>query len=396
MNRKTILFVHQSSELYGSDKTLFCLVRDLKNTNLYTPIVVLPHEGPLKDILRKENIKVIVAPVTKVSRKMFKIGNLLLLPFKLLKALRHLKKELKGETIDLIHSNTLAVLLGAFYAKQEKIKHLWHVHEIIEHPRAVNKTYSVFVDKFSDLVVYNSKASLDALCNKRTSLINKSQVIWNGLDREAPKTPNLEVSKIRKTLFKGYNLDTQYIGLVGRINRWKGHLLMLEAYHKVSKNHPNTKLIFIGSPPPNQEFFRDSVLHKIKELGIESHCEIVSFRENIWPLYDSLDIVVVPSTEPEPFGLVAIESMLSQKLVIAANHGGLREIIAHEKTGLLFVPNDVNDLALKLTKSIEEKEYSNQLAASGFQSVISDFCLEKYVSSFRKVYLEIESKQVKE
>ena len=176
------------------------------------------------------------------------------------------------------------------------------------------------------------------------------------------------------------------------IMEYDSSLFLKGKFQKVSKNHPNTKLIFIGSPPPNQEFFRNSLLQKIKGLGIESHCEIIPFRENIWPLYDSLDIVVVPSTEPEPFGLVALESMLSQKLVIAANHGGLREIIAHEKTGLLFVPNDDNDLALKLTKSIEDKEYSDQLAASGFQSVISDFCLEKYVSSFIKVSLEIATK----
>ena len=57
-----------------------------------------------------------------------------------------------------------------------------------------------------------------------------------------------------------------------------------------------------------------------------------TYMASIW---DSIDIAVVPSTEPEPFGLVALEAMLAKKPVIAAKHGGLTEIIDENKTGFI-------------------------------------------------------------
>lgn len=73
---QNILFIHQSAELYGSDKTLLYLVANL-DKNKFFPIVILPDEGPLKIELEKENVKVIIAPVLKLYRKMFTPGNLL-------------------------------------------------------------------------------------------------------------------------------------------------------------------------------------------------------------------------------------------------------------------------------------------------------------------------------
>ena len=72
----TILIIHQSAELYGSDKTLLLLLKRLDKTKFY-PIVVLPNEGILKDELEKENIEVVIAPVLKLSRKMFTPKNIL-------------------------------------------------------------------------------------------------------------------------------------------------------------------------------------------------------------------------------------------------------------------------------------------------------------------------------
>ena len=57
-----ILFIHQSADLYGSDKTLLLLLRNIDKSRFY-PVVVLPNDGPLKMQLEKENIKVVIAPV---------------------------------------------------------------------------------------------------------------------------------------------------------------------------------------------------------------------------------------------------------------------------------------------------------------------------------------------
>jgi glycosyltransferase involved in cell wall biosynthesis len=55
--------------------------------------------------------------------------------------------------------------------------------------------------------------------------------------------------------------------------------------------------------------------------------------------------VVVPSTKPEPFGLVAIEAMAAGRSVIAANHGGISEIVVNGVTGTFVVPGSVESLS---------------------------------------------------
>ena len=72
---KNILFIHQSAELDGSDKTLLLLLKNLDKSK-YKPIVILPFDGPLKDALETEKIEVVIAPVLKLYRKMFTPKNI--------------------------------------------------------------------------------------------------------------------------------------------------------------------------------------------------------------------------------------------------------------------------------------------------------------------------------
>ena len=71
MNNKTILLIHQSAELYGSDKTLFYLAKSINEHPFLQAIVVIPNDGPLKKLLEENNIEVLISPVIKISRSMF-------------------------------------------------------------------------------------------------------------------------------------------------------------------------------------------------------------------------------------------------------------------------------------------------------------------------------------
>ena len=181
---KTILFIHQSADLYGSDKTLLYLVKSIKD--IANAIIVVPEEGPLTQEFKNLNIDVFIIPVIKVSRQLFTSLDFFKLPFEIYKALRVLRKKLGNRKIDLIHSNTIAVFLGALYSRKYNIKHIWHVHEIIQKPKIVAKVYPYLVQWFSDCVVFNSKASANHLYKNKPKLEKKSIIIYNGLDREEP------------------------------------------------------------------------------------------------------------------------------------------------------------------------------------------------------------------
>jgi len=373
----TILIIHQSAELYGSDKTLLLLLKHIDKTKFY-PVVVLPNEGILKDELEKENIEVVIAPVLKLSRKMFTPKNIFKFIKDIKKGISILDKLNKKHHFDIVYSNTLAVSLGMVYAKKRKIKHLWHVHEIIIRPKIIAAIYPKLLMIFSDLVVCNSIATQKNLTQRIPKLESKSIVIYNGI--EIPKGSNPDKINL------GFPVDNIVISLVGRISSWKGQQLLVSAFVILAKKHLNIKLVFLGSAPLNQEHFEISLKNKIAENKLQEHVVIFPFQKEIAKFWNSIDIAVVPSTEPEPFGLVAAEAMLAKKAVIASNHGGLAEIVIDDVTGFLVAPNDAIALAEAISKLIDNPELRTQFGKKGHERVINEFSIERHVDQFEAIF----------
>ncbi len=380
---KAVLFIHQSAELYGSDKTLLFLVKNLDKTN-YFPVVVIPSEGPLKTELEKTGCKVVIAPVLKLYRKMFSPANLFRFIRDIQNGLKTLKELHQQHHFDVIYSNTLAVLLGTFFARKSKIKHLWHVHEIIESPKLFTKLFVYLLKhKSTTTLVYNSLATA-TFWNQNPEMKAKTHVVHNGL--EIPKeTPQDTIVALRKDYFK-VSQDEVVIGLVGRISRWKGQLVLLKAFEMIQQNYPQARLVFIGSPPPAQNHFLETLQHEITSRNLNEKAIIIPFQETISAFWSSIDIAVVASTEPEPFGLVAVEAMLAKKPVIGANHGGLTEIIEEGQTGFLVTPKSETDLAEKLALLIQNKTLREEMGEKGNLRATKYFSVESYVSSFEKLF----------
>lgn len=386
---KNILFIHQSAELYGSDKTILMFISSLDKKE-YRSVVVLPFDGPLKKEFEKNDIKVVIAPVLKLYRKMFSIKNLIKFIEEYFLGMKELNKLHKEYDFDIVYSHTLASLIGILFARKKNIKHLWHVQEIIAQPSIVNKLFKSLLSwKYNHVAIYDSKETMLFWTKENPKLASKSDFIWNGLDVNQVKVPSPEeVDRIRKTEFL-LKENEIIIGLFGRINSWKGQPLLLEAFCKLSYEYPDVKLVYIGSAPPNQEFFEIELKSKIKEYALEDKVILIPFKEQIWAYWHSLDIAVVPSTEPEPFGMVAIEAMMAQKPVVAANHGGLTEIVIPEETGYLFQPNDSVDLKEKLISLVTDKTKRDLMGKKGQQRVLDFFTLEqhknKFVNTFDKL-----------
>lgn len=384
---KNILFVHQSAELYGSDKTLFLLVTQFKSRGI-NPIVLLPQTGPLLTLLQQHNIQVIISPVVKISRTMFGIKNLLSLPFQIRSSLKRIDKACEEIKIDLVYSNTLAVLIGLIYAKQRKLKHIWHIHEIIETPAVVKAIFKKLISlKTNSRLIYNSYATRE-FWEKGRANTEESSVVWNGISRESEQASDATVDDIKINLFGVRSTDI-VICLVGRINRSKGQQLLLSAFKKIAAENNSVKLVFIGSAPPQQEIYLDNLKLKIDECQLQDCVKIVPFQNNIWNIWQSIDIAVVPSTTPESFGLVAVEAMLCRKPVIAAKHGGITEIIIHEESGLLFEPNNSVALEMCLRTLIDDRIKREVLGQKGYNRAVANFTLDNYVTNIEHICLNI-------
>lgn len=390
LNLKNIIFVHQSAELYGSDKVLLLLCSEMVKEGTYHPIVIVPEEGPLIAQLEANQVEVHVAEVSKISRAVFTPVGLCKLMVSLFHGCRDINRILAGRKVTLVHSNTLAVLSGAIWSFFYRKKHIWHVHEIILAPKIVSKIFPRLVSFFSDLSIANSSLTEKWLLEEQPRLKPRSVVIFNGLP-EAPKPAEEKIAAFRHDV--GASAEDKIISLVGRISNWKGQFLLLDALGilKQQSKLVGVKVAIVGDTAPGKEFLLEELQQKIAVLELQSVVSHISFVNDVWPVWYGSDIAVVPSTEPEPFGMVAIEAMSAGTPVIAAGHGGLLDIIEHQKSGLLFEPRNANALADAVAQLLASPDLAAEIAHAAKLRQASCFSLAAQVKSTIAAYQQVEA-----
>lgn len=385
-NKISILFVHASSDLYGSDKVLLDLVRNI-DQNRFSPIVILPDKGPLFFLFQKTGIEVHGLPIAKISRSTLTFYGVLKLLYRIFTSVIGINKIVGCRKIDIVHSNTLAVVSGAFWSLVTKTKHVWHVHEIIEHPIIINKYYPKLVNMLSCRVVANSNATRNWLESAALKIATKSVTILNGLSQSPPVT-KIEKDEIR-SFCNAYD-DEIVVALVGRISRWKGQKIFIDALEILAERGiTNIRALIVGSPPPGQEHFKVELITYISESSASEYVFLLDHTDNVWPVWAACDIAVVPSIEPEPFGMVAIEAMSSHKPVIAANHGGLVEIVENGITGILVQPRDALALAIAIESLTNNAELRAKMGENGYVRQQTFFSLISHVNAFESQYIDI-------
>lgn len=380
---RNILFVHPSADMYGSDKVLLSLVEGLDRRR-YRPIVMLPCHGPLLVALKGAGVRCHIVPMGRVSRATLSLAGAFQLPGATWRSVRAISKAVASEQMHLVHSNTLAVLSGAIWSRLKGVPHAWHVHEIIERPGFVRKVYAWLLRLFATRVICNSHATMAPLLQDQPSLGNKTVVVWNGIQRQQSADPG-KSEVFRKQI--GVTDTDVLVALVGRINRWKGQDLLVESAELLERRGvANVRYVLVGSPPPGQEHFLKSLKIRIEGSMVRSKVTVMPFTSEIWTIWDACDIACIPSIEPEPFGMVALEAMTARKPVIAANHGGLAEIVVHDRTGLLFEPNSAEDLARAIESLVDNRSKRIAMGESGAHRAADLFSVKAYVSGISRVY----------
>jgi glycosyltransferase involved in cell wall biosynthesis len=347
-----VLVVHQSAELYGSDRSLLEVLSGIDRAR-FECIVCLPEHGPLEYELRRSEFEVHVLPLVKVGRAMFSVGGLLHLPGQIRSAILQLDGVLQGRRVDLVYTNTLAVLAGAFWAFFRRRPHVWHVREIIRKPAFVSVGFRFLAQRFSTRLICNSKGTQAWVDSGVAARHIKSAVIWNGVDSGAP--PADESTKKTSKLALGLNADLPLVLMMGRVNAWKGQDLLLDAVDQIYRKGIDAfQLALVGGPPPGQEQWMDNLRARVAHSPLAGKIHVQAFTPEVLQYYQAADMLVVPSREPEPFGRVAIEGMAAGLPIIAADHGGLSEIVESGTSGLLFKPNSTDQLASALEALIAD------------------------------------------
>ncbi len=186
--------------------------------------------------------------------------------------------------------------------------------------------------------------------------------------------------------------DGQIVMLPGRLSRWKGHELLIDALADMAKQAllpPSFRCLMVA-PAEGPETYRASLEWRIQANGLDSYVQIIDNCRDIVAAYMISDVVVSASTRPEAFGRVVAEGQAMGRPVIAPAHGAAPEILLPAVTGWLFTPGDTKSLSQSLQRALamtpQEREV---LASQARQHVEENFSAEKMKDETLALYQSV-------
>ena len=376
---RTILYVHPSDELYGSDRCLLDIVKGLPSND--RAVVILPVDLEYAGALSRE-LEAAGAIVERLD--MLVLRRALLRPGRLPELLRRfatgtlgIARLIRRYDADLLHSNTVAVVCGASAAALTRTPHLWHVHEHIgDEPRSYRMLIRLMVTLFPGRIVANSRSVARALVGASQNRLARTRVVENSVD------PSIQpVSRSRRG-----GEDPVVIGVVGRLSPRKGTAEAIEAARLLAKRGVRFRMRFAGDIPPGRQDLMDEYRRQVESAGLGTHVEFVGQVADIRVELERLDLLLLPSQRPEPFGLVVIEGMAAGLPVVATlNGGGSDDILDHGVTGL-YCGREPPSMADALEALIAEPERRRSLGEAGVSVASRRYAQSRYLSDFRSQY----------
>jgi glycosyltransferase involved in cell wall biosynthesis len=178
----------------------------------------------------------------------------------------------------------------------------------------------------------------------------------------------------------GLPLDGSVIGIVGRLQRWKGIHVLVEAMPKVLQKYPDAHCVVVGGKHDLELDYQTFLEKQVRELGLGDRIIMAGFQQNVPEWVQAMDIFVHAS-DNEPFGIVTIEAMALGKPVVAAASGGPTEIITDDKNGLLAPYGDSHTLSSAILRYLDNPEFAGSVGLAA-QKRAADFSTQKYAQNF--------------
>jgi glycosyltransferase involved in cell wall biosynthesis len=183
--------------------------------------------------------------------------------------------------------------------------------------------------------------------------------------------------------------EVPVVGLVGRLQPWKGQDRLLRAQALLRDRGHNMHLVIVGGDAYGLSAdYAASLPPLIAELGLIDHVTLTGQVPDAGPYIEQMDILVNAS-DPEPFGIVLLEGMARGVAVVAVDSGGPGEFIDQGRTGLLASsgkPSALADALEPLLSSPAQREAIGRAARESFMSEFTDEAMRKrFFHEFQQV-----------
>lgn len=340
-----VLLVSPSAKPGGAERVFCGLARGLA-AHGHEPLVALLEEGPVVDWLADAPFEVVRLRAGRLRQPARTAATVL--------RLARLARSFRAEAI--VSSMSKGHLYGGAAALRAGIPAVWWQHDV---PRGIAiERLAARIPAAAVVCVSGPAAEAQRRLTPGTSV----ETIHPGLPLEAVATRRGAGRQIRDAL--GWD-GRPVVGVVGRLQPWKGQETFLRAAATLARDRPELHFAVVGGAILGWEgsYPRD-LEHLAADLGLNGSVLFTGHRDDPWDWLDALD-VVVHAASGEPFGLVLVEAMALGKPLVATAGPGPSEIVEDGVSGLLVPAGDHGRLAEAVARVLDDGALRLRLAAAG-------------------------------
>lgn len=309
-------------------------------------------------------------------------------PFIMHRNFSSLSSIIYDKKIDIVHARSRAPAWSAYYASRRfNTNFITTFHGTYNYNNYFKKKYNSIMTKGKKVIAISDFIK-NHIIEKYNLDKEKITTIPRGIDLKSFDPSNVSHERIIQ-LSNSWRLPDgiQVIMLPGRLARWKGHKVLIEALAKLRRK--DFRCIFVGSELGNEN--NKKYLSKlVKENNLTEIVQFVNHCNDMPAAYMLSDIVVSASTDPEAFGRVSVEAQAMNRIIVASDHGGSYETIINGKTGMLYSNNNSESLSNTLDFALQmDIESRKKLGEASRNHVSSKYKLEYMQESTIKLYKEL-------
>lgn len=290
---------------------------------------------------------------------------------------------IRENKIDIVHTHSgmgegKAECIASWILRKPFVLHVHRYTKIADFDRLFIRFINSYIYISTDIAKYFTAQGIPRL---------KGSVIFNGVDIN-DFLISYDTDFVRSE-FKIKSEDI-LVGIIGRIDWWKGHEYFLEAIAEAAKTVPTIKGLVIGwfskSAPEINHLYFNKVRSMVKSLNLKERVIFAGFRSDVPRIVAAMDIVVHASSRPEPFGLVIIEGMAAGKPTIATSAGGALDIIENGANGLLIPPQNSKAMAEAILWIVHNQDKAEEIGIAARRRIAEKFTVTRQVNAVQKLY----------
>ena len=198
-----------------------------------------------------------------------------------------------------------------------------------------------------------------------------------------PRISTAERLELRRAA--GIADDETLLVNVARIHPEKAHDQLIRSFKLVHDRYPKTRLWISGT---GWQWLEDSYKQLRSELGLDDAVEFVGFRQDLWPMLASADMMVHAS-HVEGVAIAILYGMAAGLPIVASDVGSLYEVLQQDRTGVRVPENDIEGFAEAVTGLIADPERAGRLGAAARRFIETAYSIETAVERVQNTYCEV-------